>query len=127
MTFEITPIFVAIFLIFGIAIAFPIGPLRGKVDINFWGGEPKLDRLVRGHGNFIEYVPFALIGMATAELVGTPPSFLIGAGVILLVARVVHYFGLQVSGVGPARLIGTVATMLITLSLACAILWRFIA
>ncbi|MGD8476722.1 MAG: MAPEG family protein, partial [Burkholderiales bacterium] len=36
------------------------------------GGDASMQRLVRGHANFAEYVPLALIMLAVLELAGTP-------------------------------------------------------
>lgn len=124
MTFTITPLFVALFALMNLVLMFPIGPYRAKVDIAFWGGEDKLDRMVRGHGNFIEVVPLALIAMATAELTGANSTLILSCGVALLLARLVHYVTLQSNPTGNGRLIGTLVSMITILVLSGAILFQ---
>lgn len=124
MTFTITPLFVALFSFMNLVLIFPIGPYRATIKIPFWGGEDKLDRMVRGHGNFIEVVPLALITMATAEILGANAKLIIGCGAALLLARLVHYITLQSNPIGKGRLIGTLVSMLSTLVLIGAILFK---
>lgn len=124
MTFTITPLFIALFAIMNLVLIFPIGPYRAKIGIPFWGGEDKLDRMVRGHGNFIEVVPISLITMATAELLGANSTLVLGSGAALLLSRLLHYITLQSSPMGNGRLIGTLISMLTTVVLVGAILYQ---
>lgn len=58
------------------------------------GGQADLERLIRVHGNFAEYVPLALLLLTMAELNGAQAAW-VHAGCILLVAgRLAHAFGL---------------------------------
>jgi len=63
-----------------------------------WGdgteADGRLMRLRRAHGNFIEYVPMALIVLMLAEIQGAPSWALHVAGNSLLSGRVVHAAGL---------------------------------
>lgn len=54
----------------------------------------RLMRLRRAHGNFVEYVPMALIVLLLAELQDAPAWVLHLAGLSLLVGRAVHAVGL---------------------------------
>ena len=54
------------------------------------GGDVSMQRAVRGHGNFAEYVPLALILLAALELNGTSLYVLHGLGIVLLAARLLH-------------------------------------
>ncbi|MBI1244930.1 MAG: glutathione metabolism protein [Alphaproteobacteria bacterium] len=58
-------------------------------------GEAALDRRLRVHGNFAEYVPFVLLLLAFAELRGAPAAGLHVACVILLAARLAHAWGVS--------------------------------
>ncbi|MBL1419504.1 MAG: MAPEG family protein [Alphaproteobacteria bacterium] len=124
MTFTVTPIFIALFALMNLVLIFPIGPYRAKISIPFWGGEDKLDRMVRGHGNFIEVVPLTLITMATAELLGANSTLILACGVALTLSRLLHYITLQSNPTGNGRLIGTLISMITTLALAGAILFQ---
>lgn len=76
------------------------------------GGHSALARSVRVHGNFSEYVPFALILMALLELSGLGAPWLWVLGGMLLAGRILHAVGLGGSiGVSPGRLIGMVLTL----------------
>ncbi|MES2672255.1 MAG: MAPEG family protein, partial [Pseudomonadota bacterium] len=57
------------------------------------GGDKDLARKVRAHGNFIEYVPVALLILGLLELSGLGATWLWGLGGTLLLARVLHAYG----------------------------------
>ena len=52
--------------------------------------EDTLERAVRGHGNFIEYVPTFLILLLLAELHGADTVWLHVSSILFCVGRVVH-------------------------------------
>ncbi|MEQ8194887.1 MAG: MAPEG family protein [Rhodospirillales bacterium] len=86
---------------------------RARVGL-FDGGDLQLGRAIRVHGNFCEYLPFALILMAAVEINGAPDWALHGIGVVLIVARLLHAYGLWRSdGPSSARFAGTVGTFLV--------------
>jgi uncharacterized membrane protein YecN with MAPEG domain len=57
------------------------------------GGSEALERAVRVHGNFAEYVPLALLLLALAELTAVPAWALHAAGLALLGGRALHARG----------------------------------
>ncbi len=59
------------------------------------GGDPGLERAIRAHANFAEYVPLALVLLALAELQGAATWLLHGLGAALLVGRALHGFGIS--------------------------------
>lgn len=59
------------------------------------GDDVRLQRAMRVHGNFAEYVPLALILSLLAELGGTSAWLLHGVGLSLLTGRVVHAYGVS--------------------------------
>ena len=78
------------------------------------GGSLVLQRHIRVHANFIEYVPLALVLLLALELNGASPRLLNLLGGSLLVARLLHAFGLSRSaGTSVGRFAGTVATWLV--------------
>jgi len=122
---SITPLFVLLFVVMNIVILMPIGPHRAKVGVMFWGGEDKLDRLVRGHGNFIEFVPLFLVALATAEYLGTASVVLWAGGGLMLIGRLLHYIGMVVfNNLIPTRLIGTLLSLTSMAVLAVGIGWK---
>jgi uncharacterized protein len=83
------------------------------------GGDHRLQRKIRAHGNFIEYVPIALILLALLELSGLAALWLWIFGGALFAARLLHAFGLsRKSGYSPERFIGTLLTWIVMAAMA---------
>ncbi len=59
------------------------------------GGHQSLQRAIRAHGNFAEYVPLALLLMALAELQDRSVYAIHFVGLCLLVGRLAHAFGVS--------------------------------
>lgn len=88
---------------------------RARVGVGH-GGDERLERWTRVHGNFAEYVPFALVLLALLELQGAASWLLHALGVLLLVGRFAHAQGLAGSfGSSPGRVLGMIATFLVLL------------
>jgi uncharacterized membrane protein YecN with MAPEG domain len=64
------------------------------------GGDKVLSRRIRVQANFVEYVPLALLLLALLELSGLQAYAVWLLGGVLLLARLLHAFGL---GRRPAR------------------------
>lgn len=65
----------------------------------------------RRQANFTEYVPLALILLALVELGGAANWLVHALGAALVVARILHPFGLAVEfGLRPPRFLGTIGT-----------------
>lgn len=58
------------------------------------GGDLGMTRRIRGHANFSEYVPLALILIAFLELNSFPNWMLHSLGLMLLLGRVLHGYAL---------------------------------
>jgi uncharacterized protein len=75
------------------------------------GGNPDFTTVVRGQGNFIEYVPIALILIAFAEAGGTSGTWIHAMGAALVIGRISHPLGLTHDPKpNPFRLIGMMLT-----------------
>jgi uncharacterized protein len=59
------------------------------------GGDPALERAIRAHANFAEYVPLALILIACIELQGGWPWFAHLLGATLFAGRTIHALGIS--------------------------------
>ena len=70
---------------------------RNKVSIGD-GGKTMLQRAIRGHANFSEYVPLALVLMGVLELSRFPGYVLHALGATLLVSRLLHGYALSFTG-----------------------------
>lgn len=86
------------------------GRRRFRVSLGT-GGNPDLERRIRVHGNFGEYVPLALVLLVMLELNIHSPWILHVVGLLLVVGRVGHVAG--VAGAKPnfrARTVGVLCT-----------------
>jgi uncharacterized protein len=59
------------------------------------GGDPALLRVIRGHANFAEYVPLALLLMGVLEVSRVSIYLLHALGIVLLAARLLHGYALS--------------------------------
>lgn len=117
----------ALFVLISIPMAIAVGLRRTQTGILLLHGEDEdLLRLMRAHGNFIEYVPLALLALAGAEIAGTPTWLVAASGGALVLARLIHYFSLRASVDGKGRAIGAALTTLTMMVLALAILWQLV-
>ncbi len=57
-------------------------------------GNAALERAIRAHGNFAEFVPFAVLLLILAEWGGTWPWVLHALGALLVTARLSHAIGI---------------------------------
>ena len=67
----------------------PGGPSLGD------GGNPAIQRRIRAHANFAEYVPFILLMIGFLEVSHLNSYVLHGLGLTLLVARLLHGYALS--------------------------------
>jgi len=124
MAAPITAIYAALCGILMIALAVRVSRLRRRYRIGVGSaGQEALERAIRAHANFTEYVPLALILMLLAELGGVTGWLMHVFGITLLVSRLLHAWGLTRSGgVSVGRLYGTLGTWALIVALAVLIL-----
>ncbi|MGQ0619519.1 MAG: MAPEG family protein [Panacagrimonas sp.] len=93
------------------------------------GSDTQMQRLIRGHGNFSEYVPLILLLMLILEMGGVTPFWLLHLiGITLVVARVLHGIALSFTQHFMfGRVAGTVLTFVLLLVTGLLCLWRGIA
>jgi uncharacterized membrane protein YecN with MAPEG domain len=87
------------------------------------GGDPLLIARMRAHANYVEYTPFVLILLGLIELSGASATWLWVAGILYILARIAHPFGLERGTANWMRGIGIGITFLILLGLAGYALW----
>src|SRR5207253_622153 len=68
--------------------------------------------------NFIEYTPIFLILLGLIELAEGPMTWLWVAGILYILARIAHVFGMDRLQGSPLRIVGIAVTMLSTIVLA---------
>ena len=93
---------------------------RGKTEqVIGDGGHEDLVRAIRTHGNLIENAPVFLVALLIAETIAGSNMVVLGLAVVFVLARLAHAFGLGTnSGVSVARFVGTLGTMLSTVTVA---------
>lgn len=90
------------------------------------GDDAELRKRIRAQGNAVEYVPLCLVLLLLLELNQTAPMLLHVFGVVLIVARIAHAWGVsQHSGVSPGRAVGIVLTFALLLVMALLLLWQW--
>jgi len=89
-----------------------------KVSLGY-GEVPGMEARCRAHANFNEYVPMALILMGLIEMNVGMSRWLWGIGALLVVARVLHPFGMDRPMPNPYRAAGVILTFVSLLFLVC--------
>ena len=85
------------------------------------GGDAGLERAIRAHANFAEYVPLSLVLLVMAELQGAQGWLLHGLGAALLIGRTLHGFGIsRTDEVLAFRSSGMILTLTVLASAALA-------
>lgn len=122
---RISLLFAGVLALLLLALSAQVSRMRARARANLGdGGDAALKRWIRVQGNFIEYVPIALLLLALLELAGAPRAWLLAGGSALLVGRLLHAWGLSHSSdwsVG--RFSGTALTWLVLGASALAALW----
>ena len=96
MQMEITALYAALLglLLIGLSFAVSKNCIRAQVSLGD-GNDPALGQAIRSQGNFIEYVPFALILLGLVEATGSSALVVHLLGVSLLLSRLLHAWGMS--------------------------------
>ena len=124
---HITGIYVALAALLVIVLSVRVVLRRISLRVGLGDGDDKeLKKRIRAQANAIEYLPIALLLLLMLELNQTQPTLLHTCGIVLIVARVAHAFGLSRSGgPSPARLAGTALTLTLMATMSLLLLWQF--
>ncbi|SET31999.1 MAPEG family protein [Thalassotalea agarivorans] len=118
--FLITGFYAGLLVLWYMKLSFSVIKLRRQLQVGIGdGGESKLQKAIRVHANFSEYIPFALCLLAIYEFnVGNVlTTHIFGAS--LLISRILHAQGLMRSkGHSNGRFIGMAMLYLTMLVLA---------
>lgn len=101
-----------------VALSYNVVRLRQQHQIGIGSGSVQsLERAIRAHANFCEYVPMALVLLVLIEIGGNVPAWALHVlGLLLLVGRIAHAIGLsRTAGASRARVVGTVLTWTVLL------------
>lgn len=114
----LSSLYASLFALILIPITIRVGLRRAKTKIFAGdGGDEVLNRRIRAHANFLEYVPFGLLLIALTEMIGAQSVFIHIVGATFLISRIMHYFTLIAHPVGITReisMLGTLAVFFLT-------------
>lgn len=122
----ITAVYAALLGLLVVLLSVVVIKLRRSLRVGIGdGGNRDLQRAIRVQGNATEYVPLFLMLLAVFELNHGSPLFLHAMGAVFFLGRMLHAWGLYgTAGASTARVIGTIATMSVLVSMAVANIWR---
>jgi uncharacterized membrane protein YecN with MAPEG domain len=123
----ITPLFAALFGLMYLLLSLNVVRYRLGTKVSLGVGENKnLEQAIRTHGNFAEYVPFALLLMWFIETLTLSANVVFWLGSILLLARVAHAFGMfYPKQLMILRQLGVVATLGVILVASISIIQHY--
>ena len=92
----VTPLYAGLLALWLLVLSIRVIRRRGSEKILIGdGGNASMARLIRGHANFTEYVPLALLLMLMLEMSHFSIYVLHGLGIVLLIARLLHGYALS--------------------------------
>lgn len=118
MNFDVTALYALPLAAIYLVLWFGVSSMRSALKLSIGdGGDRGMLLRMRRHGNFVEWVPMVLILMILAEGMGAPDMYLHVTGVLLLIGRIAHPFGLKADNAGhPLRYVGNGTNILATLN-----------
>mgnify|MGYP000093887061 CR=1 FL=1 len=126
--FQIVALYVALNLLLLPVLMLRVGQIRISQKISLGdGGDAALLARVRAHGNFIETVPFALIGLIALAMLSAHPIVLHIFGAVFTFGRVAHAHGMAQKGaLGKGRSLGAALTLVTFLGMGFYLLYKVI-
>ena len=119
LNLEPTMLIAAIFAVLHVIFTLRVGGYRFSSNISLGdGGDKELLNRIRGHGNFVEQVPIALVLLLLNDLNGLSYTAMYSLGGVLLVSRILHYLMITTKSLPmllrPLSMIGTLGTILVS-------------
>lgn len=101
-------------LLVGLSIAVSLARMKARVRIGN-GEDDRLLRHIRAQGNFVEYVPLALILCGLAEYRATPTGYLLLAAALLFAGRIMHAAAMlfELGRLRPVAMVATYTSLLL--------------
>ena len=91
----VTPLYAGLLALWFVALSVRVVDQRRRSRVSLGdGGKTPMQRAIRGHANFSEYVPLALLLLGVLELSGFPHYALHALGATLIVSRLLHGYAL---------------------------------
>ena len=122
----VTPLYAGLLVLWSLVLSMRVVQHRRRAKVSLGnGGDPALLQVIRGHANFAEYVPLALLLLIILELSRFSIYVIHALGAALLVARLLHGYALAFSAEWRfGRYWGTVLTFVILILEAILCLWQ---
>jgi uncharacterized protein len=123
---SIAGLYSAFLILFGIVLQVRIIRQRAPKQIGIGSGQDRiLERDIRVHGNFVENATFGISALILLALTGAPALILHAVGLLMLVGRVAHAFGLaSTAGKSLGRVGGMVLTLLALITASLTLIVR---
>jgi uncharacterized membrane protein YecN with MAPEG domain len=117
--------FAGAFALINLWLAFRVSGARMRTKVMVGDGDnPALRARMRAQANFVEYTPFVIILIALIEIVGQSKTWLWATGIVYVLARIAHAFGMDRQTMpNPLRAAGAMVTWLVLLALAIWAIW----
>ena len=124
---KITGLYAALMTLLVVFLAVRVVLFRRSAKVGLGdGNNPDLLKCIRVHANAVEYVPLYLLLMLILELNHTLPILIHVFGIVLIVARLFHAWGVsRHSGITTGRALGAGLTVLGMVLMAILLLWQF--
>jgi uncharacterized membrane protein YecN with MAPEG domain len=125
---HITGIYAALATLLIVYLAFRVIQRRQSARVGIGdGGDAELAKRIRVHGNAIEYLSIGLLLLLLVEMNQTQSWLVHVFGIVLLIGRVLHAFGLsRSSGPSAGRIGGMLLTLIAMLCMAALLIWQFV-
>src|SRR3546814_14177313 len=89
----VTPLYAGLLGLWFFVLCMRVVVVRGQLGINLGdGGNETMNRRIRGHANFVEYVPLCLLLIAILELSHFSIYLIHSLGLALLLGRILHCY-----------------------------------
>ncbi len=123
----VVPFYAGIFALIYVFLGMRTSRLRtGAHTMIGHGSDPALERAIRAHGNFGEYVPFILLMLGFAEMQHYSRYWLHALCLALLLGRLVHAYGIsQTDEAMGYRIVGISLTVLVMIIAAIRLIYEF--
>lgn len=128
MPLPVTSLYAALAGLIGIVLWGLVGRARAAAKVSLGhGGDAALMEASRRHMNWVENVPFILLLFALIELNGGSRTWLHMMGSALVIARIVHPFGLSATRMNTwQRMVGAGMSFLVTIAATATVGWQAI-
>jgi len=126
--FQIVAFYIALHCLLAPVLMYRVGQIRlkEKISIGDNGNDALLAR-IRAHGNYIENMPIALIGLIGLAMLSAPPLMLHIFGAAFFIGRVMHAIGMAGPNAnGKSRFHGMILTLFTHFGQALCLLYLII-